>query len=173
MSRDRDDVTATRPATLAMAGISKHSRGVAALTDVSVERPARRGARDPRRERRGQVDADEHRHRDAVSPTAARSPSAGETVHGAQPAGGDRRSGIAIVHQHPAVLPDLTVLENLAGRPAGRGVPAEVAGAEVAARLLDAGRPAGRPPGPGRDADRRPAAPARDRQGLRGLAPSC
>ena len=30
-------MTATRPATLEMAGISKHYAGVAALTDVSVD----------------------------------------------------------------------------------------------------------------------------------------
>ena len=46
---------------------------------------------------------------------------AGEEVHGLTPREATSL-GIAIVHQHPAVLPDMTVAGEHAGRAAGRGV---------------------------------------------------
>ena len=74
--------------------------------------PPRRGARPARRERRRQVDADGCRLRARPSPTAARSPCTASSSTRCRPAVATQL-GIAIVHQHPAVLPDMTVAENI------------------------------------------------------------
>jgi len=102
---------AVAPTTMALAGISKRYDGVAALTDVSLE--IRRGevhallgengagkstlmgvASGAVRPDGGTITVDGTTH-DALSPVLA------------------TQSGVAIVHQHPAVLPDLTVAENI------------------------------------------------------------
>jgi ribose transport system ATP-binding protein len=127
-------ITATRPATLAMAGISKHFAGVAALTDVSVEVLA------------GEVHAILGENgagkstlmniaSGVLQPDTGTITVAGREVHGLDPHEA-MSLGIAIVHQHPAVLPDMTVLENLQV-----ALPAEVFAegppSTVATRLLD------------------------------------
>jgi ribose transport system ATP-binding protein len=126
-------LTATRPATLSMAGISKHFAGVAALTDVSVEVLA------------GEVHAILGENgagkstlmniaTGVLQPDTGSITVAGQEVHGLTPREA-MSLGIAIVRQHPAVLPDLTVLENLQV-----ALPAEVfadgPATDVAARLL-------------------------------------
>ena len=60
--------------------------------------------------------------------------------------------------------------ENLRGRAAGRGLPDRVTGRTWRAGCCAHVGLRGRPARPGRDADRGPAAPAGDRQGLRGRA---
>src|SRR3954454_17315252 len=127
-------ITATRPATLAMAGISKHFSGVAALTDVSVEVLA------------GEVHAILGENgagkstlmniaTGVLQPDTGTITVAGEEVHGLTPRQATSL-GIAIVHQHPAVMPDMTVLENLQV-----ALPPEVfadgPATAVATRLLD------------------------------------
>jgi ribose transport system ATP-binding protein len=127
-------LTATRPATLAMAGISKNFSGVAALTDVSVSVLA------------GEVHAILGENgagkstlmniaTGVLQPDAGTITVAGEEVHGLTPREATSL-GIAIVHQHPAVLPDMTVLENLqVALPAA--VFADGPPTAVATRLLD------------------------------------
>ncbi len=105
------DTTVTAPPTLEMRGITKTYAGVAALTDVSVDiRP-------------GEV------HAILGENGAGKSTLMNVATGGTQPDAGSilvagaevppltphlaASYGIAIVHQHPAVLPDLTVLENL------------------------------------------------------------
>jgi ribose transport system ATP-binding protein len=126
-------LTATRPTTLAMTGISKQFGGVAALADVSIEVLA------------GEVHAILGENGAGKSTlmniaTGVLQPDTGTiTVGGIEAAGLTPREatalGLAIVHQHPAVLPDMTVLENLEV-----ALPAEVFAegtpVEVAARLL-------------------------------------
>ena len=126
-------MTATRPATLEMSGISKHFAGVAALTDVSVQVLP------------GEVHAILGENGAGKSTlmniaTGTLQPDTGTiAVAGEEAAPLTPRSaaalGIAIVHQHPAVLPDLTVQENLQV-----ALPAEIFSgaptAEVTARLL-------------------------------------
>ncbi len=104
--------TSVDTATLVLSGITKTYAGVAALTDVSFDVRARRGPRPARRERRRQVDSDErgfgnhparlgddrHRRRCGGPPSTPRLATS---------------LGIAIVYQHPAVLEDLTVAENI------------------------------------------------------------
>ncbi len=103
--------TTTEPAVLVMSGVSKNYAGVAALTDVSLEvRPGEVHAL------LGENGAGKSTLMNIASGTIR--PDQGNlTVRGEEldfltPAGASER-GIAIVHQHPAVLPDLTVLENL------------------------------------------------------------
>lgn len=106
-----DGVAAIAPATLIMSNISKLYSGVAALTDVSVEILP------------GEV------HAILGENGAGKSTLMNVASGTAQPDGGSItfegapidvltpaiavHLGIAIVHQHPAVLPDMTVLENL------------------------------------------------------------
>ncbi len=105
------DAKSTMTDTLALANISKNYSGVAALTDVSV------------RIRPGEVHAILGENgagkstlmnvaTGTVQPDAGTITFEGAEVHALSPtiAAG---LGIAIVHQHPAVLPDMTVLENL------------------------------------------------------------
>jgi ribose transport system ATP-binding protein len=104
-------VEKTEDAALELAGVSKHYAGVCALTDVSlVVLP-------------GEVHAVLGENGAGKSTlmgvaTGAVAPDAGViTVRGDVVTGLDPKTaaqlGISIVHQHPAVLPDLTVLENL------------------------------------------------------------
>ena len=129
-----------------------------------------RGARPARRERRRQVDPDERRvgrdrarrRHDRPRRRAASSTSRRRLA---------QELGIAIVHQHPALLPDMTVAENIlvaVGREHLRRRDPDVReGDALAARR----RPLRRAPrGPRLVAQRRPPAPARARQGLRRLA---
>ena len=99
-----------RRPTLSLAGITKHFEGVAALTDVSLDvRPGEVHAL------LGENGAGKSTLMNVASGTVQ--PDGGAIVFEGQtvaltPAAAVRL-GIAIVHQHPAVLPDLTVLENL------------------------------------------------------------
>ncbi len=101
----------TAPATLTMAGISKSFGGVVALSEVSLEvLPGEIHAL------LGENGAGKSTLMNIATGTLR--PDAGVmTIHGdvvtdLNPREAARR-GIAIVHQHPAVLPDMTVLENL------------------------------------------------------------
>ena len=81
-------------------------------TTTSPRIRARRGALPARRERRRQVDADEHPRRDGAARRRARSASTAAT------SGSTRRAaridlGIGMVYQHATLVPTLTVLENL------------------------------------------------------------
>jgi ribose transport system ATP-binding protein len=126
-------LTTTRPTTLAMAGISKHFGGVAALSDVSVEVLA------------GEVHAILGENGAGKSTLMNIATGVLQPDTGTITVGGEELTaltphqatalGIAIVHQHPAVLPDLTVLENLqVALPAA--VFADGTTTEVATRLL-------------------------------------
>ena len=102
--------TATQP-TLSLRGISKHYAAIAALTDVSFE------------VRQGEVHALLGENgagkstlmniaSGATAPDSGEIFVAGEPVDNLTPAVA-QDLGIAIVHQHPALLPDMTVAENL------------------------------------------------------------
>ena len=128
--------------------------------------PAGRGPRAARRERRRQVDADGRRLRRHRSPTPARSTFAGADHRRCSTPALANSLGIAIVHQHPALLPDMTVAENIrvAVPPEPRFAEATTPTSAMRALLDDVGltvhleRPRRRP-------QRRPAAPAGGRQG--------
>ena len=98
-------------ATLAMSGISKSFGGVAALTDVSLEvLPGEVHAL------LGENGAGKSTLMNVATGTIR--PDTGAMVFQGQPIEGldpreAARLGIAFVHQHPAVMPDLTVFENL------------------------------------------------------------
>jgi len=126
-------ITATRPATLEMAGIAKHFGGVAALTDVSVsvlsgEVHAILGENGAGKSTLMNIASG------TIVPDTGTITVGGQTVASLTPREAAAR-GIAIVHQHPAVLPDLTVQENLEV-----ALPAEVfrtgSRPDVARRLL-------------------------------------
>ena len=108
---NKSDTQVTTPATLEMRGISKYYSGVAALTDVSVEiRPGEVHAI------LGENGAGKSTLMNVASGTAQQD--AGTMVFVGTTLGALNPKlaaslGIAIVHQHPAVLPDLTVEENL------------------------------------------------------------
>lgn len=101
----------TTVATLVMSGISKSFGGVAALTDVSLEvRPGEVHAL------LGENGAGKSTLMNVATGTIR--PDAGSMVFRGEPIDGidprdATRLGIAFVHQHPAVLPDMTVFENL------------------------------------------------------------
>jgi ribose transport system ATP-binding protein len=98
-------------ATLTMTGISKSFGGVAALTDVSLEvLPGEVHAL------LGENGAGKSTLMNVatgtIRPDAGTLTFRGESLDDLDPREASRR-GIAFVHQHPAVLPDMTVLENL------------------------------------------------------------
>lgn len=98
-------------ATISMTGISKSFGGAAALTDVSLEvLPGEVHAL------LGENGAGKSTLMNVatgtIRPDAGTIVIQGETVDDLDPREAARR-GIAFVHQHPAVLPDMTVLENL------------------------------------------------------------
>ncbi|KRE96412.1 ABC transporter [Nocardioides sp. Soil774] len=102
---------AVRQPTMVLSGISKSYAGVAALTDVSLEvLPGEVHAL------LGENGAGKSTLMGVASGTVE--PDAGvllvdDEQHSSLTPAAATRSGIAIVHQHPAVLPDLTVAENL------------------------------------------------------------
>lgn len=98
-------------ATLAMTGISKSFGGVAALTDVSLEvLPGEIHAL------LGENGAGKSTLMNVatgtIRPDSGTLTFRGESLDDLDPRAASRR-GIAFVHQHPAVMPDMTVLENL------------------------------------------------------------
>src|SRR5688500_2502341 len=107
---DTPEVAVARP-TMTLEGISKHYDGVAALTDVSFEvLPGEVHAL------LGENGAGKSTLRNVAS--GATVPDGGTIVFTGQEV--DRLTpavaqelGIAIVHQHPALLPDMTVAENI------------------------------------------------------------
>ncbi|MET1043010.1 MAG: ATP-binding cassette domain-containing protein [Microbacteriaceae bacterium] len=123
----------TAVATLVMSGISKSFGGVAALTDVSLE------------VRAGEVHALLGENgagkstlmnvaTGTIKPDAGSLVFKGEAIDQIDPRDAVRL-GIAFVHQHPAVMPDMTVYENLlVALP--KSVFAEGASHEAAARAL-------------------------------------
>ncbi|WP_256794800.1 ATP-binding cassette domain-containing protein [Terrabacter sp. Ter38] len=105
------DTAVIAESAMVLSGISKNYDGVAALTDVSLEI------------RRGEVHALLGENgagkstlmgvaSGEVSPDAGTITGAGRLIERLSPALATQL-GIAIVHQHPAVLPDLTVAENI------------------------------------------------------------
>ena len=104
-------MVAIEDVTMALSGISKSYAGVLALTDVSVELRA------------GQVHAllgENGAGKSTLMAVASGStrPDTGTITFQGQPVahltpGAAMALGIAIVHQHPALLPDMTVAENL------------------------------------------------------------
>ena len=128
--------SADKTVVMELRGISKNYSGVAALTDVSLK--IRAGEV---RALLGENGAGKSTLMNVASGTVA--PSSGDLlVHGERyeslnPALASSL-GIAIVHQHPAVLKDLSVLENLqVALPAAvfKGRPAEKVGAELLERV--------------------------------------
>ncbi|GAA1002021.1 ATP-binding cassette domain-containing protein [Subtercola frigoramans] len=111
MNTFQETETPTRPATLAMSGISKYYAGVAALTDVSVEiHPGEVHAI------LGENGAGKSTLMNIASGQTP--PSSGSIAMGGQVFDSLTPTlagslGVAIVHQHPAVLGDMTVEENL------------------------------------------------------------
>jgi ribose transport system ATP-binding protein len=102
---------ATRQATMVLSQISKHYAGVAALTDVSIEvQPGEIHAL------LGENGAGKSTLMGVASgttqPDAGTITFEGQTIDHLTPAMATQLQ-IAIVHQHPAVLPDMTVAENL------------------------------------------------------------
>ena len=129
-----DSTTLVAEPAMVLSGISKNYDGVAALTDVTLEI------------RQGEVHALLGENgagkstlmgvaSGAVSPDAGTITGHGSPIERLTPALATHL-GIAIVHQHPAVLPDMTVAENIAV-----AVPSEVLGprsgrAEVMRQML-------------------------------------
>lgn len=128
--------SADKTVVMELRGISKNYSGVAALTDVSLQ--IRAGEVHALL---GENGAGKSTLMNVASGTVA--PSAGDLlVHGEQyeslTPSLARALGIAIVHQHPAVLKDLTVLENLqVALPSSvfKGQKAEKAGTELLDRV--------------------------------------
>jgi ribose transport system ATP-binding protein len=99
------------PSTLAMLGITKHFEGVAALTEVSFDtRPGEVHAL------LGENGAGKSTLMNVASGAIAADAGTilfdGEVVQAMNPVVA-QELGIAMVHQHPALLPDMTVAENL------------------------------------------------------------
>jgi len=106
-----DTAVATVVPTITLTGITKHYAGVAALTDVSIDvRPGEVHAL------LGENGAGKSTLMGVASGTTAPDGGTivvnGELVEKLTPVLASQL-GIAIVHQHPAVLPDLTVAENI------------------------------------------------------------
>ena len=104
-------MTATAPSTSRSAGIGKSFGGTRALDDVSIADPAGLGPRARRRERRRQVDAGQDRGR-GLPAGQGELVLRGETVSFARRARRSQR-GIALVAQELALVPQLTVAENV------------------------------------------------------------
>ena len=92
------------PTVLEMRGITKQFPGVLANDDVELRSPSGRGARAPRRERRREVDADEHPVR-AVQARRRRDPHRWEAGHASARAKDAirkrSRHGAPALHAHP------------------------------------------------------------------------
>src|SRR3954462_12053129 len=107
---DMPEVALRRP-TLVLSGITKHYAGVAALTDVSFEVlpgevHALLGENGAGKSTLMNIASG------ALAPDEATIVFGGSEVQSLTPALA-QELGIAIVHQHPALFPDLTVAENL------------------------------------------------------------
>jgi ABC-type branched-subunit amino acid transport system ATPase component len=99
------------PNALELTGIRKSFDGFAALTDAHFCRALGRGARAARRERRGQVVADEHRGRALCAGGRA---TAGGRQRGALAGPRDAaRHRIGMVHQHFKLVRPFTVAQNI------------------------------------------------------------
>src|SRR4029079_2736283 len=106
-----EDPGAGGQTTLSLLEITKRFDGVAALTDVSFEvRPGEVHAL------LGENGAGKSTLMNIASvaraPESAATGCEGETIESRTPAL-SQELGIAMVHQHPAVLPDMTVAENI------------------------------------------------------------
>jgi ribose transport system ATP-binding protein len=106
-----DTALAVAESTMVLFGISKHYDGVAALTDVSLDiKPGEVHAL------LGENGAGKSTlmgiASGTITPDGGTITVHGEVVDGLSPAVATQQ-GIAIVHQHPAVLPDMTVAENI------------------------------------------------------------
>ena len=106
-----EDSGPVRQPTLAMADITKHFDGVAALTDVSLdvlpgEVHALLGENGAGKSTLMNIASG------ALAPDRGEIVFAGDRLEELTPAAA-RALGIAMVHQHPAILPDMTVAENI------------------------------------------------------------
>ena len=97
---------------LTLTGVQKRYGGVRALRGVDLELQAGRGARDRRRERRRQVDADQDRLRRGDRRRGHDRRSTGASSPRAAPTSA-LHAGIATVYQEPHLFGELTVAENL------------------------------------------------------------
>ena len=93
------------------AGITKRFPGIVANDHVDFDLRPRRGARAAGRERRRQVDADEHPLR-ALPAGRGRDPARGKPVRFSSPRDAIA-AGIGMVHQHFMLIPVMTVAENI------------------------------------------------------------
>ena len=141
--------TSTAPL-LEVRDIEKSFPGVRALSGVSFDVQRRRGSRAARRERRGQVDADQDRVR-RLSAGRRRDPDrrARDALRRARRRA--KRAGVATIYQELLLFPELTVAENifLGHAPLRRRRPDRLArhagGGRGAARLARDRRPRRRP----------------------------
>lgn len=127
-------ISRTAVATLSMSGISKYFGGVAALTDVSLEvLPGEVHAL------LGENGAGKSTLMNiatgTLQPEDGEIAISGEVVSDLTPGEATQR-GIAFVHQHPAVMPDMSVLENLLVALPPSTFPDGEAVEDVAKRLL-------------------------------------
>ena len=154
---------------LSMSGITKHYAGVAALTDVSFDvLPGEVHAL------LGENGAGKSTLMNIASGATALDSGTivfeGRPLENLTPAIA-QELGIAIVHQHPALLPDMTVAENLLVALAPEHLRRRSGSARLrCARCSTAVHFVGRSRGPRLVPQRRPATPPRARQGVRRLA---
>ena len=164
----RSSPTAEQP-TLSMHGISKHYDAIAALADVSFdvlpgEVHALLGENGAGKSTLMNVASG------ATTPDEGTIVFGGSTLDHLTPAIA-QELGIAIVHQHPALLPDMTVAENIRVAVAPEHLRRRDPNPAKAMRsLLDDVHFLGPSRGPGVVPQRRPAPPPRARQGVRRLA---
>ena len=160
--------TAVHP-TLSMLGITKHYDAIAALTDVSFDvLPGEVHAL------LGENGAGKSTLMNVASGTTTPDGGTivfdGSRVDNLTPALA-QDLGIAIVHQHPALLPDMTVAENIRVAVGTRASAASRSRRDESDALAARRRPL---PGPSRGPrlvpQRRPPPPARARQGVRRVA---
>ena len=97
---------------LEMRGITKAFPGIVANDHVDFELAQGRGARAARRERRRQVDADEHPLR-ALQARRGRDPASTASRSRSRSAKDAIGAGIGMVHQHFMLIPVMTVAENI------------------------------------------------------------